>query len=232
VASSPSRRLKLGYVGLAVVDSLLAGSPRPGARRIRRVTKPMLVPTLAAALLTDQDARRSPLRSTTLVAQAAGWGGDVALLGKGTGSFLAGAGSFALGHVAYIAGFRRNGRSRAAVLAAPAPRAIGATWLASGPLLALAASRTQKALGPAVLGYSAVLATMAATSTQLDPAVPEDARRATAAGGALFLISDTLLGLREFVLRSDTPAVESAVMATYTAAQLLLAEGAGRAATR
>lgn len=224
-----SRRLTLLYGAVAVADSLLAGSDRPAAQRARVVTKPLLMPTLTASLLTDPGARRSPLRTSTAVAQLAGWGGDLALLAHGTKPFVAGAGSFAVGHVAYATGFRRNGQPRAELMHARAPRMVAATWLLSGPALAMAARRHERALGPAVLGYSAVLATMAATATQLRPSIPPGARRATAAGAALFLVSDTLLGVRKFLLHGDSPRLESAVMATYTAAQLLLNQGAARA---
>ncbi len=47
-----------------------------------------------------------------MAAQVGGWGGDVALLGEGTKPFLVGAGSFGLGHVAYLTGFlRQHGHS-------------------------------------------------------------------------------------------------------------------------
>ncbi|WP_256465280.1 lysoplasmalogenase family protein [Tsukamurella sp. PLM1] len=45
----------------------------------------------------------------------------------------------------------------------------------------------------------------------------------------MFLLSDSILGLRKFVL-ADPPAwLEGAVMATYCSAQFLLADGAARA---
>ena len=53
--------------------------------------------------------------------------------------------------------------------------------------------------------------------------------RLTAAGAVLFMVSDTLLGFRKFVLTDAPPALETGVMATYTAAQFLLSEGAARA---
>jgi uncharacterized membrane protein YhhN len=47
--------------------------------------------------------------------------------------------------------------------------------------------------------------------------------RRTAAGGALFLVSDTLLALEKFA-GLHLPAHEGIVMATYTTAQALLAD--------
>jgi uncharacterized membrane protein YhhN len=221
--------LRRAYAGLAVIDSVLAGSDLALARHARLVTKPLLMPTLAGSLLSDPLARRSPLRTTTLIAQLGGWGGDLALLKHGTTPFVVGAGSFAVGHASYLTGFRRNGRPLPQAVRATAPRAIAATWLISGPVLAVAASRHEKTLGPAVLGYSAFLATMAAAATQLRPGIPPTARRATASGAALFMLSDTVLGVRKFLLHGDNRRLESLVMATYTTGQLLLSEGAARA---
>lgn len=222
-------KLKLAYAALATADTLLAGSPRPAAHKARVLTKPFLMPTLAASLATDPMAAGSSLRNTTLAAQAGGWGGDVLLMRHGTASFAAGAGSFGLGHLAYIAGFRKQRPAGADITRARGPRVVAGLWAVSAPVLAVGAYRRERALGPAVAGYSALLAAMVATASQLDRSMPADARRLTMAGAALFMASDTVLGLRKFVLSDPPPQLESVVMATYTGAQLLLAEGAARA---
>ena len=220
-----STRLKAAYVAVAAVDAVLAGSTSPRAHRARAVTKPMLIPLLAASLATDPRAATSPLRRTTLVAQAGGWGGDVVLLGAGPERFMAGAASFALGHLSYIRGFR----SQRSATPSPWPRAVAALWAVTTPRLALGAGRKDRRLAPTVVGYNAVLSSMFASTTVLDDSLPRDARRASQAGAALFLVSDGLIGAGEFLLADPPPRLESAVMLTYTAAQLLLAEGAARA---
>ena len=48
-------------------------------------------------------------------------------------------------------------------------------------------------------------------------------------GALLFMLSDSVLGTRKFLLKNAPARVESVVMATYTAAQFLLSEGAARA---
>ncbi len=93
--------------------------------------------------------------------------------------------------------------------------------------MSLGAARTAPVLGPAVAAYSALLTTMTATALHAD--LPPPARRLTAAGAVLFLVSDTLLGARQFLVEDSPQRLETVVMATYTAAQLLLAEGAARA---
>lgn len=226
---STSSKLKLAYVVLAATDTWLSGSAKPLAHKARVLTKPLLMPTLAGSLATSPRARTSPLLVSTLAAQAFGWGGDVALLGDGTKSFATGAGSFGVGHLAYISGFARHRDPVGSLVASTVPRAIAATWLVSTPAVAVGAYRKDPRLGAGMVGYSAVLASMVATSSRLGPGVPASARRTTLAGAALFMASDAMLGLRKFVLPHPPPRLESAVMASYTAAQFLLSEGAARA---
>ncbi len=221
-------KLKLVYVGLATADARLSGSQRRWAHRARLVTKPLLMPALAGSLATNPRASASPLRTSTLAAQVGGWGGDVALLGHGTRPFLAGTGSFALGHVAYLTGFVRH-RSSAPVSTDPRARAVVGTWALTAPLMAVMAHRRHPQLGGPVLGYATMLAAAVVSATHLDPEIPPTARRLTAAGAGLFMLSDTLLGIRKFVLTDPPASLETAVMATYTAAQFLLSEGAARA---
>ncbi|MBU2696958.1 hypothetical protein CCO04_17850 [Pimelobacter sp. 30-1] len=196
------------------------------------MTKPLLLSVLGAALAADPRAACSPLRTSTLAAQAGGWGGDVLLLGRGDRAFAAGATSFGVGHLAYVAGFRRARDRRTPLRAGRVARGFAATWAVSGPVVAAAAARQDRRLGATVLGYSALLSGMAAAASHLDPALPRDARVLSAAGGALFVASDAVLGVRTFLLPDPPARLESVVMATYTGAQLLLAEGAARAGRR
>ena len=222
-----STKLKLAYAGLALADTWLAGSSDPRAHKARVLTKPLLMPTLAASLITNPRAASSPLRTSTLVAQAGGWGGDLALMAHGTTPFAVGSGSFAVGHAAYITGFLRR-RSRKPL---PGPKAVGGLWAVTAPGMVFGAYRQDKVLGPAIAGYSAMLAGTVAAATQLDPALPKTARRTTLLGAGLFMLSDSVLGTRKFLWKDAPARVESVVMATYTAAQFLLSEGAARAGT-
>lgn len=223
-----SSRFKAAYVGVAGVDTWLSGRSGPLAKRARFLTKPLLMPTLAASVLADPRAGSSPLRVSTLAGLTASWAGDLALLGDGTRAFLAGAGAFGVGHVAYLSGLwaQRNPES---AWRASAPRSIVAVSTLTVPVIALAVVRESPKLAPPVLGYAALLALLAARATHLDPQLPTRARRSTAAGAVLFLVSDTVLATRKFVL-CDPPAwTERVVMGTYTAAQYLLADGAAHA---
>jgi uncharacterized membrane protein YhhN len=182
------------YPLLAVADTLLAAA---GRHRARRLTKPLLMPTLLAG-------KPRPVQR----ALALGGAGDVALLGTGDAAFTLGLGSFLAGHVAWMAALR--------------PRSTGAlTPLRAAPYLAAWAGlnaylwpRTGKDRVPVLVYSAALMGTALAALDTGDPAV--------ATGGALFLVSDTLLALEKFA-GVEIPLHEGVVMATYTSAQALLA---------
>lgn len=187
------------YAALAAVDAALAAA---GRDRARRVTKPLLMPVLAVG--TDRPTRR---------ALALGGAGDVALLGHGGTAFRAGLASFLGSHLAWLAALRaRPGGGavqRRPVLAVP----YVAAWAG---LNAVLWRRTGSDRWP-VVAYSTVLAATAVAA--LDTGDPR-----AGAGGALFMTSDALLALERFA-GVGLPAHEGLVMASYTAAQALLAAG-------
>ena len=192
-----ARRATAAFVALAAADTLLAAT---GPDRQRWGTKPLLMPVLMAGR--DRPAQR---------ALALGGMGDVALLGSSPAAFTAGLGCFLAGHVAWIMALRQRpggGRLRARpALAVPHLAVFGA-------VNAYLWKRTGKDRIP-VITYSAALLAMSLTA--LDSGSPR-----TAAGGALFLASDTLLALGKFG-DLHLPAHEGLVMATYASAQALLA---------
>jgi uncharacterized membrane protein YhhN len=192
-----ARRATVVYVVLAAADTLLAAA---GHDRRRWLTKPLLMPVLMAGR--DRPTQR---------ALALGGAGDVALLSSSEAAFTAGLVSFLAGHIAWIIALRQRpggGRLRARP-------ALAAPYLAaSGALNAYLWKRTGKDR-IAVIVYSAALLAMSLTA--LDARSPK-----TAAGGALFLVSDALLALEKFG-GLHLPAGEGLVMATYTSAQALLA---------
>jgi len=192
-----ARRATIVYAALAAADTVLAAT---GRDRQRWLTKPLLMPVLMVGR--DRPAQR---------ALAFGGAGDVALLGSTESAFTAGLVSFFAGHVAWIIALRQRpggGRLRGRpVLAAPYVAAFGA-------LNAYLWKRTGKDRIP-VIAYSAALLAMSLAALDSDSPT-------TAAGGALFLVSDTLLALERFG-GLHLPAHEGLVMATYASAQALLA---------
>ncbi|HEX3795933.1 MAG TPA: lysoplasmalogenase [Acidimicrobiales bacterium] len=193
--SRPSSAL---YVALASVDATLAAT---GRRRMRRFTKPILMP----ALMVGRD------RSTQRALAFSG-AGDVALLGSSDVAFKVGLGSFLVGHLAWVVALRQRSTGtlkKRPLLALP----YVAAWVG---LNAFLWPRTGRDRVPVVLYSATLLATALAALDTGD--------RAATAGGALFLVSDSLLALERFA-DVHLPLHEGLVMATYTSAQALLAQG-------
>lgn len=207
VATPGSPSARLTYAAVSIVDAALAAS---GRRRPRWITKPALMPLLMPG-------RDRP----TQTALALAWAGDVALLGRSEPAFLTGLGSFLGSHLVWIEALRR--RKAATTDAEPAalsPRAQAAVvtgYSATAVALNAVLWRRIGPMRPAVIGYSAVLVGMAAVTAR-------SPRRSTVAGGALFVLSDSLLALDRFT-DVRLPGHDGWVMASYTAAQALLAEG-------
>ncbi|WP_203337756.1 lysoplasmalogenase [Nocardioides limicola] len=214
--------LKAGYVAVAAVDALLAGSASPRMHRARMVTKPLLMPLLAGSLVTAPAG--SPLRTPVLAAQAAGWVGDVALLSEDRGRFRIGAGAFAVGHLAYISGFTGLRRHDSGPWQERPARALAGVWAVTAP--AVIRRARGEGLAMPVAGYSLVLTSMVVTATRLDETVSARTRRRAAAGALLFLASDSILSARRFLVHDPPALMEGVVMATYTAGQFLLSESA------
>ena len=192
-----ARRATVVFAVLAAADTFLAAS---GRVRPRWLTKPLLMPVLMAGR--DRPTKR---------ALALGGAGDVALLGSGEAAFTAGLVSFLASHVAWIIALRQR-PGGGYLRARPA---LAAPHLAAFAVLnAYLWNRTGKDRVP-VIAYSAALLAMSLVA--LDSGSPR-----TAAGGALFLVSDSLLALEKFG-GLHLPAHEGLVMATYASAQALLA---------
>jgi uncharacterized membrane protein YhhN len=191
------RRSTAAYLALAAADTVLAAT---GRERARRATKPLLMPILQ--LGKDRGTKR---------ALALGTAGDIALMADSDAAFTAGLGSFLAGHVAWMTELRnREGGGflrRRPIAAVPYLAAFAG-------LNAYLWPRTGKDRLP-VLVYSAALLGTALVAL-------DSGKARTAAGGALFMASDTLLALEKFA-DVHLPAHEGWVMATYTGAQGLLA---------
>ncbi|WP_173922087.1 lysoplasmalogenase [Agromyces sp. Marseille-P2726] len=173
-------------------------------------TKALLMPLLALAVVIVA----RPLTATVrvlLLAIAFSWAGDVALSLPGSAAFVVGLGCFLLAHVGYIAAFLRMSRTRRLP---PAWTLVYVAWYAV--FLALLGPHTGVLLAPVAL-YGLVLAAMAAASAWHGPLV--------AAGGALFVLSDSVLGSGRFLPGYDFPLHDLVVMASYLMAQAFIAAG-------
>ncbi|KUL43144.1 hypothetical protein ADL22_13620 [Streptomyces sp. NRRL F-4489] len=205
--------------GLAAYAAAPTGSaPAALADTAVHLTKPALMPLLAAHTLARGG---PPLLAAALLF---GCGGDT-FLQIGGSAFLVGMASFAAGHLCYLRLFARHGTPLTTRLGGRRPRAAAVTALYAAALTAtvlLLWPGLPTGLRLPVAGYSLLLTAMAFTALRTGPRA--------AAGGLLFLLSDTLIatGLAHW---PQPPAPQLWIMLTYTAAQFALAMGVLAAAT-
>ncbi|MFG2287948.1 lysoplasmalogenase [Streptomyces sp. NPDC048595] len=202
-------------VAFAVLAAAHLAALLAGAETVEQLTKPALMPVLAGYVL----ARGGP----ALLAGALlfGCGGDTFLQIGGDLVFLVGMGSFAAGHLCYLLLFARHGagpgpgrRGRTAALTAAYAAALAGTVALLWPGL-------PAELRIPVAGYSLLLTAMAFGALRAGPWA--------AAGGLLFLLSDTLIasGIAHW---PQLPAPQFWIMVTYVAAQCALTAGVLRSA--
>ncbi|MGW7601697.1 lysoplasmalogenase [Streptomyces antimycoticus] len=211
----------------ALLTAVHLGALLADATTVVHLTKPALMPALAAWALVRGGPWPLP------AALVCGCGGDVLLQIGGETAFLAGMGCFAAGHLCYLALFTRTGRGvlltrtgRGVLLTRDGwPRTApwvaagyGAAWLGT---VALLWPGLEADLRLPVAGYSLLLTVMALAALGAGPR--------TGLGGALFMLSDTLIaaGLADW---PRPPVPQFWIMATYIAAQWLLMAGATREA--
>jgi len=168
-------------------------------------TKPLLMPALAVALVWAAPQRRSPAVVLGIIALTLSWLGDVTLRW-----FVVGLACFLLAHIAYLVLFA----TRLAVRRPPWWALVYAAWLVV--LLTLLTPETGPLLIP-VIAYGVVLCTMAAYASRCN--------RWVAAGGAFFVLSDSILAIDKFLPEAGIPLAGFLIMATYLAAQTLIVWG-------
>ena len=164
---------------------------------VQWIAKPLLAPLLIWHLL------RHGRRDMVVVALCFATAGDIALLVPGQAAFLAGMLFFLGTQLCLIAAFPRPSIRACAV--------YGALWVAANAVL----WSKLGALRVPVLLYSLALSAMAASAAGVS--------RRVAAGGALFLVSDLLIGVGAAGMRM--PAHDVLVMTTYVAALGLITTG-------
>ncbi|MEU7045128.1 lysoplasmalogenase [Streptomyces varsoviensis] len=208
VATRTTGLLFAALAALVALHLLALAAHLDGAHHL---TKPALMPALAL----HAAARGAP--RPLIAALLFGCGGDTLLQLDDRAAFLAGMASFAVGHVCYLVLFARHqsksGGPRTYALGA----AYGAAWLVT---VALLWPGLEAGLRLPVAGYALLLTAMALGATRVGARA--------AAGGLLFLVSDTLIasGLADW---PQPPVPQLCIMATYVAAQYLLADGLLRA---
>ncbi len=182
-----------------------------GVRWVELVTKPTATALLVGVALTS-DPAADDVRTALVVALVASLVGDVLLLGDSL--FIAGLVAFLAAHVAYVAGFLLLDTWHWWYVAASAVPIVLVALVVGRPILS--STRTRGApLRVGVRVYLVVILAMFACACGAGDAT-------LVAGAALFVVSDSLLGWRQFVAVHDTAPLRTGVMVTYHLAQLLL----------
>ncbi|QDZ13495.1 lysoplasmalogenase [Humibacter ginsenosidimutans] len=201
----------LAFVPFAIVSVMNVVAEAVGADDLAGAVKPLIIPLLALAFIVLGPRRPLAPCLVLLLALLFAWLGDIAP------TFIVMLAFFLCMQIVYIVLFWRYlRRSRPAMWSV----VYAAWWLvllvlvgpSSGPLF------VPVAVYGLALGAMAVLAT---GTTML-----------TTIGAALFLLSDSVLGITHFVPSLVFPGHDAVVMLTYTAGQLLIVLGVGSALRR
>lgn len=197
----------------AVVDWVAVARQQ---HRLELAAKPLTLVLLLAAAATADLGDAKPW---VLAALALGLAGDVALMfSRGEepdGPFLLGLASFLAGHVAYLVAFSRFGLHTAQLVAGLLV-VVGSSAFTVPAVLSAARRHGGRELAAVVGIYAATLGAMAALAVGTGSL-------ATAAGGLLFLSSDTVLAWNRFVRPLAYGPL--AVIVTYHLAQVLIVVG-------
>lgn len=219
----PTEPARLGLTAYGVLAVTNVTAIALGQDVASSVTQWLLMPTLTVAFLAltrsgpRLDAR---LRAAVLAALGFSWLGDLLPhVVPDDAAFLTMIGCFLMAQIAYIIGFVPDRRRS---ILATSPRLTAAYAVVFVALVAACAGGAGSLLGPVVV-YGLTLTTMAVLATGLG--------RLTGIGGALFMLSDSLIALGAFRDWSGRP-LSMAIMATYAVAQAMLVVGVATAASR
>jgi uncharacterized membrane protein YhhN len=181
-----------------------------GATAIADFTKPVLMVLLFVAFLFSLPQVRGEVAVLGSLGILLSWLGDTTLSSPDGIGFLVGLGFFLLAHVAYVILFLHKLRMRRF-----RPLAfVYVAWLIA--LVVVLAPYLGSLLIPVAV-YGLVLCTMGALALHCN--------RWIAAGGALFVISDSILGLNNFLPGFELWQTDFLIMFSYLAAQGFIAFG-------
>ena len=208
------------FIGLSLIHIVFLAV---GDRTSASWTKLLLMPLLAAYYLVSAFAHHGNVVVPIFAGVLFGFLGDLLLLDTThQRRFLLGLGAFLVGHLLYVLGFLLS-------ISAASAHLIPAVFLALIPLAGhgfwylhgLRRELADRAL--AVTIYVAVIIAMTFIAILRASALGSPGAWIVFIGSLFFVVSDSLLGIQLF--RTPTRIRETAVMASYIVAQLLIVEG-------
>lgn len=190
------------------------------------VSKPLLMPTLAAWFLTAKPFRDAQifLRNAVLGALALSTLGDVLLMFSGGIFFLLGLASFLLAHIFYIGAFSSISNLKNGFLS---QNPWWATPFVAFPIFLLIYlwDGIPAEMKYAVATYAGVISVMAMSVLNLKGKMNSPIFWSMLAGAILFVLSDSLIALSKF--GQPFEGARAAIMVTYILGQYLLVRGVG-----
>jgi uncharacterized membrane protein YhhN len=208
-----TRTTVLPFVPYSLVSLIHLVALLVGDSTVTMISKRLLMPVLILAVVIACFRRREQPLVLITIALLVSWAGDIFIGMPGDIGFLIGLGCFFLAHVTYLVLFLGRLRLRRV------------PWLAVGfvvwwvALLAVLAPSLGALLVPVAI-YGLVLGATAAVSLACTGWV--------AAGGILFLVSDTILAFKFFYPGFSLWEADFVIMLLYVAAQGFIAFGATR----
>jgi len=194
-------------IAVALVDWYAVATER---RDLEYVAKPLTMVLLIGVALTLTPADPT-MRTWFVAALVLSLAGDVFLMLPAEKLFVAGLGSFLVGHVAYVVGFAAGGLSGGRLLVGAV--LTGTAMLAVGPTIIKGAKDVDPMLAVPVFLYIAVISVMVAVAIGSGVTI-------AVVGAVLFYLSDTCIGWSRFVQPFEWSRL--AIITTYHLGQLFL----------
>jgi uncharacterized membrane protein YhhN len=229
------------FVGIALIE---LGAEVAGAQDVAFVTKSTLLPLLGVWFFSRLSGKIVPPFNAMLTVFAASWMGDVSLMlapandadlmvlgvHKNAAWFLVGVASFFLVHLRLIRIYRHVDRPD---LPGPwsqdkllfAPLVLYGLGLFTALVPPLMADPVKSTVVLPVTVYGTLLMVMVGFAINRRGRVDPQSFRLTLAGSAIFLLSDSLIGLTVLMPGGGVPLAGLWIMITYLAAEFLIAAG-------
>ncbi|MEX2554190.1 MAG: lysoplasmalogenase [Actinomycetota bacterium] len=202
--------LCIAVAGALALADWIAVSPSVGSKRAEYVLKPAtMIPLIAAAAILDPE--RDAQRALFVAALVLSLAGDVFLM-LPRDLFVAGLGSFLLGHIAYIGGFLLEPRTGGPTLIAGAVVVMAAATLGRRIITAARASDAPAIAAPVAV-YMMVISIMVVLAAGTAEAF-------AIVGAAIFFASDAMIAWDRFVRPFKW--ARPLIMASYHVAQAAL----------
>lgn len=216
------------YICLAVLDIVAISA---GLADLHFVVKPMLMPVLAATALILFKSKSAPsaIIGFLMAALACHTAGDIFLLYDGNRIFIYGLLAFLVGHIFYIAIFGSNIRENT-MKENPISALRITIYLTCCILLPVLVGTCLSKLSTALSIYVGIYAWILLSMTYLAgrcAALKLEGGKFAFIGTILFVLSDSLLGLNQF-LDISFPFRHELIMLTYTMAQGFIVYGIGK----